>query len=126
MSEEAWSIAATEIVSALPVVSIMRINSAEPAAVAAVTQLQAGCDALGLVAGSELAVLLVDCPDLHADALAARLRTVLADHRVQASVAVAAKPRDGQTASDLLAVCEAELIARDAASSSARPSPTAE
>jgi hypothetical protein len=126
MSEEAWSIAATEIVSALPAVSIMRINSAEPAVVAAVTQLQAGCDAVGLVAGTELAVLLVDCPDLHADALAARLRTVLADRRLQASVAAAAKPRDGQTASDLLAVCEAELIARDAASASARPSPTTE
>lgn len=121
MSEEAWSIAATEIVSALPAVSVMRIDSAEPAIVAAVTQLQAGCDALGLVASAELAVLLVDCPDIHADALAARLRTVLADRQLQASVAVAAKPRDGHTANVLLAVCEAELIARNAASSSARP-----
>ena len=122
MSEEAWSIAATEIVAASPAVSIMRINSAEPAVVAAVTQMQAGCDALGLVANSELAVLLVDCPDIHADALAARLRTVLADRQLRASVAAAAKPRDGQTASDLLAVCEAELIARDAASFMAKPS----
>lgn len=122
MSEEAWSIAATEIVSALPAVSIMRIGSAEPAVVAAVTQLQAGCDALGLVANTELAVLLLDCSDAQADALATRLRSVLANQQLPASVAVAAKPRDGQTANDLLAVCEAELIARNAARSATNPS----
>jgi hypothetical protein len=121
MSEEAWSIAATEIVSALPAVSIMRIGSAEPAVVAAVTQLQAECDALGLIASDELAVLLLDCPDMHADALAARLRTVLADRQLPTSVAVAAKPRDGHTANDLLAVCEAELIVRNAARSATNP-----
>ncbi len=122
MSQEAWLIAAGEIVAALPVVAVMRINTAAPLAVAEVAQMQAGCDAIGYVGRSGLAVLLVDCPDISADALATRLRTALRRQGVEGSVATAAKGRDGYSLDDLLAVCEAELIARDAANRSARPS----
>lgn len=122
MGEESWLIAATEVVTALPVVSIMRVDTANPAAASAVAQMQAGCDAIGYAGKAGLAVLLVDCPDRNAEALAARLRTALFHAGVQASVATAAKPRDGYSLDDLLAVCEAELIARDAASRSANRS----
>ncbi|HJQ00937.1 MAG TPA: hypothetical protein VJ851_05010 [Jatrophihabitans sp.] len=118
MGEDSWLIAATEVVAALPVVSIMRVNTADPAAASAVAQMQAGCDAIGYAGKAGLAVLLVDCPDRNAEALAARLRTALKRADVQASVATAAKPRDGYSLDDLLAVCEAELIARDAANRS--------
>jgi hypothetical protein len=121
MGEESWLIASTEIVTALPVVAVMRVNTTDPLAASAVAQMQAGCDAIGYAGKSGLAVLLVDCPDLNADALAARLRTALFHAGVEASVATAAKPRDGYSLDDLLAVCEAELIARDAASRSAKP-----
>lgn len=122
MSQEAWLIAAGEIVAALPVVAVMRVNTSSPLAVAEVAQMQAGCDAIGYVGRSGLAILLVDCPDISADALAMRLRTALRRQSVEASVATAAKGRDGYSLDDLLAVCEAELIARDAANRSARPS----
>jgi len=122
MGEEAWLIAAQEIVAALNVVSIIRINSAAPEAVAEIARLQAGCDAIGYAGDSGLAMLLLDCPDLSADALASRLRMALRSRDIEASVAAAAKPRDGQRLDDLLAVCEAELIAREAASRSAKPS----
>lgn len=122
MLEESWLIAATEIVDALPVVSIMRVNTAEPLAAAAVAQLQAGCDAIGYAGQSGLAMLLVDCPGVNADALAARLRTALQYKGLVASVAVAAKQRDGDSLDDLLAICEAELITRDAANRSAKRS----
>jgi hypothetical protein len=122
MSEEAWLIAATEIVTALPVVSIMRINTADPTAVTTVARLQAGCDAIGYAGASGLAVLLVDCPAINADALAARLRTALQYRGVDASVAAATKARDGSCLDDLLAVCEAELITREAVNRAAKPS----
>jgi hypothetical protein len=122
MGEESWVIAATEVVAALPVVSVMRVSTANPAAASAVAQMQAGCDAIGYAGKAGLAVLLVDCPDRNAEALAARLRTALHRAGVQASVATAAKPRDGYSLDDLLAVCEAELIARDAANRSANRS----
>jgi hypothetical protein len=122
MSEEAWLIAAQEIISALNVASVIRINSAVPEAVTEIARLQAGCDAIGYAGNSGLAMLLIDCPDLSADALAARLRTALRCRGIEASVAAAAKPRDGHCLDDLLAVCEAELITREAASRSAKPS----
>ncbi len=122
MGEEAWLIAAQEIISALNVVSIIRVNSAAPEAVAEVAHLQAGCDAIGYAGDSGLAMLLIECPEVSADALASRLRTALYCRGVEASVAAAAKPRDGHCLDDLLAVCEAELIAREAASRSAKPS----
>ncbi|MFL6164159.1 MAG: hypothetical protein ACJ74U_18305 [Jatrophihabitantaceae bacterium] len=122
MSQEAWLIAAGEIVAALPVVAVMRISTSAPLAVAEVAEMQAGCDAIGYVGDSGLAVLLVDCPDINADALAMRLRTALRYRNIEASVATAAKSRDGYSLADLLAVCEAELIARDAANRSAKPS----
>jgi hypothetical protein len=122
MGEESWLIAATEVISALPVVSILRVNTANPVAASAVAQMQAGCDAIGYAGNAGLAVLLVDCPDRNAEALAARLRTALSHAGVQASVATASEPRDGYSLDDLLAVCEAELIARDAANRSANRS----
>ena len=65
---------------------------------------------------SGLAVLLTQCPSRNADALAERMRAILQAEGVEAQVAVAAKPRDGESLDDLLAVSEAELIARTAAS----------
>lgn len=121
MTEEAWLIAAREVVAALPVAAIMRIDTKEPAAVSAVAQIQAGCDAIGSLGKDGLGILLIDCPALSADALANRIRMALRHHQLEASVAAAAKPRDGHRLDDLLAVCEAELIARDAASRSAKP-----
>jgi len=126
MSEEAWLIASQEIIAALDVAAIIRINSAAPAAVAELARLQAGCDAIGYAGTTGLAMLLIDCPELSADALASRLRTVLHTRGIDASIAAAAKPRDGYCLDDLLAVCEAELIAREAASRSANsPRPEA-
>jgi hypothetical protein len=121
MSEEAWFIAATEVVAALPVVSIIRISTADPVAVGAVAQLQAGCDAIGYLGVDGLGMLLVDCPSLSAEALAARLRTALRYKGIGGSVASAGKPRDGYRLTDLLAICEAELVTRDAADVHDRP-----
>jgi hypothetical protein len=123
MGEEAWFIAATEVVAALPVVSIIRISTADPVAVGAVAQLQAGCDAIGYLGVDGLGMLLVDCPSLSAEALAARLRTALRHKGIDGSVASAGKPRDGYRLSDLLAICEAELVARSAADVHDRPRP---
>jgi hypothetical protein len=126
MSEDAWRIAAIEIVAALPVVSILRVTTDDPLAVHAVAQMQAGCDAVGQVGDSGLAILLVDCPELNADALAGRLRAALRYSRVSASVAVAVKPRDGDSLHDLWIAAEAELITREAARRSATsPDPDA-
>ncbi len=126
MNEDAWCIAATEIVAALPVVSILRVTTDEPLAVHAVAQMQAGCDAVGQVGDSGLAILLVDCPELNAEALAARLRAALRYSGVSASVAVAVKPRDGDSLHDLWITAEAELITREAARRSATsPDPDA-
>jgi hypothetical protein len=121
MTEEAWRIAATEIVAALPVVAILRVTTADPLAASAIAQMQAGCDAIGLIGDAGMAILLLDCPELSADALAVRLRTALQHGGVSASVAAAAKPRDGDSMNDLWAVCEAELITREAASRATRP-----
>jgi len=122
MTEEAWLIAAREVIAALPVVSIMRIDTAEPAVVNELAQFHIGCDALGYLGAGDLGLLLVDCPALSAEALAARLRTALREKGIDASVAAAGKPRDGYSLDDLLALCEAELVARDAANRSAKPS----
>jgi hypothetical protein len=121
MGQEAWSIAATEVVSALPVVSIIRITTADPIAVSAVARMQAGCDAIGYIGTHGLGMLLVDCPSLSAEALAARLRTALRTKEIAGQVAAAGKPRDGYTLNDLLAICEAELVARDAVHDHLRP-----
>jgi hypothetical protein len=121
MNEEAWFIAATEVVAALPVVSIIRVTTADPAAVSAVARMQAGCDAIGYLGADGLGMLLVDCPSLSAEALAARLRTALRTKGIDGQVAAAGKPRDGYTLNDLLAICEAELVARHAAHNPLRP-----
>jgi hypothetical protein len=126
MNEEAWHIAAIEIVAALPVVSILRVTTDDSLAVHAVAQMQAGCDAIGQVGDSGLAILLVDCPELNAEALAARLRAALRYSGVSASVAAAVKPRDGDSLQDLWIAAEAELITREAARRSATsPDPDA-
>lgn len=121
MGQEAWFIAATEVVAALPVVSIIRITTADPIAVSAVARLQAGCDAIGYLGADGLGMLLVDCPSLSAEALAARLRTALRTKGIAGHVAAAGKPRDGYRLNDLLAICEAELVARDAVHDHLRP-----
>lgn len=124
MTEAAWLTVAREVVAACPVTAIMRIDTADPAAVSLVARMQVGCDAIGAVGKSGLAILLADCPGPNAEALAMRMRTALSQQGIPALVAVAAKPRDGQSSADLLAVAEAELITRAAAqgpSKSLRP-----
>jgi hypothetical protein len=124
MTEGAWLTVAREVVAACPVTAIMRIDTADPAAVSLVARMQVGCDVIGAMGKSGLAILLADCPGANAEALAVRMRTALNQHGIPALVAVAAKPRDGQSAADLLAVSEAELITRAAAqrpSKSLRP-----
>jgi len=116
MSEDAWRIAATEIVAALPVVAILRVTTADPLAAVAVAEMQAGGDAIGLVGDAGLSMLLLDCPGTSADALATRLRRALRHAGLTGTVAAAAKPRDGESLPALWAVCEAELITREAAS----------
>jgi hypothetical protein len=124
MIEQAWQLVAREVVSATAAAAVMRINTADPAAATLVARIQAGCDAIGQSGRSGLAILLTDCPGVSADAIAARLRSALQLNKLEATVAVAAKPRDGHGLADLLAVCEAELIAMDAASrAEAAPKP---
>jgi hypothetical protein len=120
MSQKVWTTVAAEVVNACATTSVLRIDTNDPRATATVAQLQAGCDAIGTVGRSGLAVLLADCPGPNADSLALRLRSALGSAGITAHVAVAAKPRDGQFLADLLAVSEAELITRDAATRSAR------
>ncbi|MEO7260219.1 MAG: hypothetical protein ABI047_03015 [Jatrophihabitantaceae bacterium] len=124
MTEGAWLTVAREVVAACPVTAIMRIDTTDPAAVSLVARMQVGCDAIGAMGKSGLAILLADCPGTNAESLAVRMRTALNQQGISALVAVAAKPRDGQSSADLLAVSEAELITRAAAqrpSKSLRP-----
>jgi hypothetical protein len=118
MRQQAWLTVAQEVVRACPVSAIMRIETTDPAAVSYLARIKAGCDAIGAAGDSGVAILLTDCPGPNAEALADRMRSVLRREGITAQVAVAAKPRDGQTLADLLAVSEAELITRSAA---ARP-----
>jgi len=83
--------------------------------------MQTGCDAIGLIGDAGQAILLLDCPEMSADALAVRLRSALQHGGVPASVAAAAKPRDGDSLNDLWAICEAELVTREAAARAAKP-----
>ena len=120
MTEKVWGTVAREVIRACTTASVIRLDTDDPVAARSIAQLQAGCDALGAVGASGLAVLLADCPGSNAESLALRLRSALAGGGVTANVAVAAKPRDGQVLEDLLAVAEAELITRDAATRSAK------
>jgi hypothetical protein len=120
MNTEAWLLIAHEVIAACPVGAVIRVDTADVAAVSYLARVKAGCDAIGMVGDSGLAVLLTDCPGPNADALAIRLRSMLHRQGIPAQVAVAAKPRDGQSLDDLLAVSEAELIARVAATRLAR------
>jgi hypothetical protein len=116
MREEAWLHVAQVVVEASDTVSIVRIDSADPAAARTVAMMQAGCDAIGSYGdGRGLAILLPDCPPQNADALARRLRSAMLVRKVPCSIAAAAKPRDGRRLDDLLAVSEAEMVAREAA-----------
>src|SRR5581483_4513303 len=103
------------VIKACPVGAIMRIRTTDPMAASQLARIKAGCDAIGMTGRSGLAILLTQCPGGNADALAERMRAILHTEGVVAQVAVAAKPRDGQTLDDLLAVSEAELITRMAA-----------
>ena len=120
MTEKVWGTVAREVIRACATASVIRLDTDDPTAARSIAQMQAGCDALGAVGRSGLAVLLADCPGSNAESLALRLRSALASGGVSANVAVAAKPRDGQVLEDLLAVAEAELITRDAATRSAK------
>jgi hypothetical protein len=120
MGERAWLLVAQEVLRACAVGAIMRIESADPAMVSYLARVKAGCDAIGMAGKSGLAVLMPHCPGENADAIATRMRAILHREGIVADVAVAAKPRDGHSLEDLLAVSEAELIARVAATRSTR------
>ncbi len=116
MGEDAWLHVAHVVVEASDTASIVRIDSADPAAAHTVAMMQAGCDAIGSYGdGQGLAILLPDCPPQNADALARRLRSAMKVRKVPCTVVAAAKPRDGRHLDELLAIAEAELIAREAA-----------
>jgi hypothetical protein len=117
MDSDAWRHIAQVIVAAAETVSVLRIDAADAQAARTVAMLQGGCDAIGAYPDGGLAVLLLDCPAAQADALARRLRVAMRLHKVECSIASASKPRDGLTADDLLAVCEAELVVSRAAAS---------
>ena len=120
MGEQAWVAIAREVIKACPVGAIMRIRTTDPMAASQLAKIKAGCDAIGMTGRSGLAILLTQCPGGNADALAERMRAILQTEGVVAQVAVAAKPRDGQTLDELLAVSEAELITRVAATRPAK------
>jgi hypothetical protein len=120
MTERVWGTVAREVVRACTTAAVLRLDTDDPAAARAIAEMQAGCDAVGTMGASGLVILLADCPGPNADSLALRLRAAMSGAGVQANVAVAAKPRDGQVLEDLLAVTEAELITRDAATRSAK------
>lgn len=120
MGEQAWAAIAREVIKACPVGAIMRIRTTDPMAASQLAKIKAGCDAIGMTGRSGLAILLTQCPSGNADALADRMRAIMQTEGVVAEVAVAAKPRDGQTLDELLAVSEAELITRVAASRPAK------
>lgn len=115
MSAEAWLIVSHAMVEACSTSTILRISTANLAAAHAVAKLQGGVDATGHFGDHGLGVLLPDCPPENGDAIARRLRVALDHHRVDCVVASASAPRDGQGLDDLLAVTEAELVAREAA-----------
>jgi len=114
MEAGAWLLIARVVVEACHAAAIMRVDANDSQAAALVAQLQAGCDAIGRCDGG-LAILLADCPGPNAESLANRMRSALRYNGISAQIAVAAKPRDGDTLADLLAVSEAELITRRAA-----------
>ncbi|MDT0262215.1 hypothetical protein [Jatrophihabitans lederbergiae] len=116
MAERVWVHVARGVVAASETVSVLRIDTNDPRAASELARMQAGCDAIGYYGGGAgLAILLVDCPGSNADALAARMRSALSHGGVEARVAVAAKPRDGQRLEDLLVVTEADLVTFDSA-----------
>ena len=117
MGEDAWLHVARVVVEASDTAAVVRIDSADPVAARTVAMMQAGCDAVGSYgAGRGLVILLPDCPPQHADALARRLRSAMRIRKLPCNVVAAAKPRDGRLLDELLAVAEAEMIAREAAS----------
>ena len=120
LGQQAWAAIAREVIKACPVGAIMRIRTTDPMAASQLARIKAGCDAIGMTGRSGLAILLTQCPSGNADALADRMRAILQTEGIVAQVAVAAKPRDGQTLDELLAVSEAELITRVAATRPAR------
>ena len=115
MGEQSWLLVATEVMQACAVGSVLRVESRDPKVIRHLSRLKAGVDAVGAIGNSGFAVLMPHCPGENAEALAIRMRSILQRENVAAEIAVAAKPRDGRWLADLLAVTEAELITRDAA-----------
>jgi hypothetical protein len=122
MDRQAWLHVAKVIVTASDTVSVVRIATGAPGAAAIVAKAQTGCDAIGATGDGGLAILLPDCPPTQGDAFARRLRIVMVHHGIDCTIAAASKPRDGQGVEDLLAVLEAELVAREASRRSASSS----
>ena len=122
LDEQVWLHVARGLVAGCELAAVIRIDTQAPAAVRAMAQLQSGCDIVGSFGdASGLAILLADCPAVHAAALASRLRAAIRQADLTAHVAVAAKPRDGGCIEDLLVVAEAELIATGAAADVPNP-----
>jgi hypothetical protein len=116
MGEQSWLLVANEVMQACPVGAVMRIESRDPKVMRHLSRLKAGVDAVGAMGNSGFAVLMPHCPGENAEALAIRMRSILHRENIAADIAVAAKPRDGRGLADLLALTEAELITRQAAS----------
>jgi len=109
LGEQVWLHIARTMVAGCPMSAVLRVDTDSPAALRAMTTLvKSGLDAIGSYRGG-LAILLLDCPDQHATALAMRLRAALAQDGGGVAVAVAASPRDGRSLDELLVLTEAEL-----------------
>lgn len=109
LGEQVWLHIARTMVAGCPMSAVLRIDTDSPAALGAMTTLvKSGLDAIGHYRGG-LAILLLDCPDQHATALAMRLRSALAVTGGGVGVAMAASPGDGRTLDELLVLTEAEL-----------------
>jgi hypothetical protein len=109
LGEQVWLHIARTMVAGCPMAAVLRMDADDPAALRAMTSLvKSGLDAIGHYRGG-LAILLLDCPDRHATALAMRLRSALTQTGRAVAVAVAASPADGGTLDELLVLTEAEL-----------------
>ena len=65
------------VVEAAEIVSVLRIDTADPQTARTVAMMQGGCDAIGTYPAGGLAILLPDCPPAQSDALARRLRIAM-------------------------------------------------
>jgi hypothetical protein len=112
MAEAVWRHVAAGMLDACSYAGVLRVDQDDPATLRVLTEIKTSCDAIGHYRGG-LAILLVDAPEPHTDALALRLRMTLASISPSARVASAAAPRDGRRLAELLVITEADLSVPD-------------